>query len=93
MIYNVVQNAVTKQTVDQGNYDGAMTIVSSWSDNFEGARAAWHSQCVNLKNDADTYKYKCQVMDSQLDVVDNLIEAMDKGVPTPPEPEPEPAAE
>jgi len=81
MRYNVVQNAVTKQSVAQGNLDGVMTIAKESSD-YASARALWHSQCVALKNDADTYKYKCALIDSQLNVVDNLEESLDKGIPS-----------
>lgn len=87
MTYYVVQNAVTAQTVSKGNYDGAMTIQSEWvNNNLKGAREAWHAQCRALSNDDDTYKYKCCVMDSQLNVVDDLVEFLDKG--TTPQPEP-----
>ena len=86
MRYYVLQNAVTKNSVSKGNYDGDVAITKE-SDNKEDGRAQWHTQCVSLKNDADTYKYKCELVDSQLNVVDDLIEVYDKGTtPTPPEP-------
>ena len=87
MNYNVVQNAVTAQSVAQGNYEGVMTIASEWGDNLDGAIKSWHDTCRILSGDEDTYKYKCVIMDNQLDVVGDFTEFVDKGtIPTPPEP-------
>ena len=95
MNYNVVQVAVTKGTYES-NPDGVLTKVGNDKYTLEDATAKWHTTCVALKNDADTYKYKCAVIDSQLNIVDTLVEFRDKGTmpqPTPPEPEPQPETE
>lgn len=77
MSYAVIQVAVTKATQEQFP-DGLITKVGNDSYDLDGAIAKWHQQCLLLKNDADTYRYKCAVVDSQLNVVDNYVEFNNK---------------
>lgn len=77
MNYSVLQNAVTKGTQEQYP-DGIITKVGNDKYTKEEARDKWHAQCRALSADADTIKYKVAVVDSQLNVVDNLVEAVEK---------------
>lgn len=80
MSYAVIQNAITKDNIEK-NPDGLITKVGNDSyPTIEDARTKWHQQCVSLKNDADTYCYKCAVVDSNLNIVNNLVEFNDKRV-------------
>ena len=94
MSYAVIQNVVTSATQEQFP-DGLITKVGNDSyPTIDDARGMWHSQCLSLKNDVDTYCYKCAVVDSQLNIVDNLSEFKDKRIAQPiPEPTPEPTEE
>ena len=88
MSYAVIQNAITKDTQEQSP-DGLISKVGNDSyPTIDDARTKWHQQCVSLKNDADTYCYKCAVVDSQLNIVNNLVEFNDKRTPVQPTPEP-----
>ena len=90
MSYSVIQNAITKDNQEK-NPDGLITKVGNDSyPTIDDARTKWHQQCVSLKNDADTYCYKCAVVDNQLNIVDNLSEFKDKRIA---QPEPTPAEE
>lgn len=84
MSYAVIQNAITTATQEQFP-DGIVSKVGNDSYDYNGAIVKWHNQCVLLRNDADTLCYKCEVVDSQLNVVDGCIEFVDKR----PQPEPE----
>ena len=77
MSYIVLQNAVTKATQEQFP-DGLITKVGNDSYDLDGAITKWHQQCNALRGDADTYKYKVAVVDSQLNVVDNYVEFNNK---------------
>jgi len=85
MSYAILQVAVTKSTQEQFP-DGLITKVGNDSYDLNGAITKWHQQCNALRGDADTYKYKIAVMDSNLNVVGNYVEFNDKGIPNP-EPE------
>ena len=87
MSFCILQNVVTSATQEQFP-DGLISKVGNDSYDYDGAVTKWHNQCVALKNDAGTLKYKCAVVDSQLNIVDNLVEFKDKGVAQA-EPEPE----
>ena len=90
MSFCVLQSAITKDTQEQSP-DGLITKVGNDSyPTIDDARTKWHQQCVSLKNDADTYCYKCAVVDSNLNIVNNLVEFNDKGVA---QPTPEPTEE
>ena len=84
MSYAVLQNAITKNTQEQFP-DGLITKVGNDSYDLNGAITKWHQQCNALRGDADTYKYKVAVVDSNLNVVDNYVEFNDKGVAQPTE--------
>ena len=79
MAYAVIQNAVTKAT--QGQFpDGLITKVGEDSYDLNGAITKWHNQCNALRGDSDILRYKCAVVDSNLNVVGNYVEFNDKGV-------------
>ena len=84
MNYNVLQNAITTQTQEQFP-DGVISKVGNDKYTKDEAITKWHQQCAALRNDADTLCYKCEVIDSQLNVVDDCVEFVDKR----PQPEPE----
>lgn len=77
MNYNVIQNAITKQTQEQFP-DGIISKVGNDKYTKEEARDNWHTQCHLLTSDADTLLYTCAVVDSQLNIVDGLYEFKDK---------------
>ena len=77
MNYNVIQNAITKQTQEQFP-DGIISKVGNDSYTKDAAVTKWHQQCATLRNDADTLCYTCEVIDSQLDTVENFKEFLDK---------------
>lgn len=85
MSYAVIQNAITTQTQEQFP-DGLITKVGNDSYDLDGAITKWHQQCNALRGDADTYKYKVAVVDSNLNIVGNYVEFNDKGVQPTPEP-------
>ena len=84
MSYAVIQNVITTATQEQFP-DGLITKVGNDSYDYDGAVTKWHNQCVSLKNDTGTLKYKCAVVDSNLNIVGNLVEFKDKGVAQPTE--------
>jgi hypothetical protein len=84
MSYAVIQSAITKATQEQFP-DGLITKVGNDSYDLDGAITKWHQQCNALRGDADTYKYKVAVVDSNLNVVGNYVEFNDKGVAQPTE--------
>ena len=84
MSYAVIQVAITKGTQEQFP-DGLITKVGNDSYDLNGAITKWHQQCNALRGDADTYKYKVAVVDSNLNVVGNYVEFNDKGVAQPTE--------
>ena len=77
MNYNVIQNAITKQTQEEFP-DGIISKVGNDSYTKDEAVTKWHQQCAALRNDADTLCYTCEVVDSQLDKVENFKEFLDK---------------
>lgn len=77
MSYVILQNAITKDTQEQFP-DGLITKVGNDSYDLDGAITMWHQQCNALRGDADTYKYKVAVVDSNLNVVGNYVEFNDK---------------
>ena len=79
MSYAVIQNAITKDNIDK-HPDGLISKVGNDSYDLNGAITKWHQQCNALRGDADTYKYKVAVVDSNLNVVGNYVEFNDKGV-------------
>lgn len=85
MSYAILQVAITKDAQEQFP-DGLITKVGNDSYDLNGAITKWHQQCNALRGDADTYKYKVAVVDSNLNVVGNYVEFNDKGVQPTPEP-------
>lgn len=84
MSYAILQVAITKQTQEQFP-DGLITKVGADSYDLNGAINKWHNQCVALRGDADTLRYKVAVVDSNLNVVDNYVEFNDKAQAQPTE--------
>ena len=78
MNYSVIQNAVTTATQEQFP-DGILSKIGNDKYTLDEAQTKWHQTCVALENDADTLKYKCAVVDSQLNIVDGMSEFKDKG--------------
>ena len=78
MNYSILQNAVT--TATQETYpDGIITKVGNDKYTYDEAQKKWHQQCTSLESDNGTIRYKCAVVDSNLNIVDNLVEFKDKG--------------
>lgn len=67
MKYDVIQNA-----------DGDTTIVSTWVDNLNSAKSAFHNQCRNLYNDPETTKAVVGIFDEELNLVDDKKEYINK---------------
>lgn len=68
------------------NYDviqkvnGNTLIVSSWADNLNGAKQAFHERCKLLYADAETTSGVVVILDDNLDVVDGKKEFINKTV-------------
>lgn len=58
--------------------NGNITIVSSWKDNLNGAKQAFHNQCKNLYADSDTNSGVVAILDDNLDVVEGKREFIQK---------------
>ena len=63
MKYDVVQKV-----------NGNLVIVSSWVDDKNGAKQAFHHQCELLYSDAETTSGVVAILDNNLDVVDGCKE-------------------
>lgn len=50
--------------------NGNLTIVSTWVDNTNGAKQAFHHQCELLYSDTDTQAAVVAILDDNLDVLD-----------------------
>lgn len=72
MKYDVIQNA-----------DGNTSIVSTWNNNLNGAKQAFHNQCKLLYSDAGTTVATVGIYDERLNLVDSMKEFIDKTVPEP----------
>lgn len=57
---------------------GNITVVSTWDDDKNGAKQAFHNTCKNLYADKDTTKAVVKIFDDNLDVLDGMIEVIDK---------------
>ena len=53
---------------------GNLTVVSTWEDNLNGAKQAFHERCKLLYADADTKSGIVAILDDNLDVVDGKKE-------------------
>lgn len=58
--------------------NGNLVIVSSWEDNKNGAKKAFHDRCALLYNDAETTSGVVAILDDNLDVVDGMKEFIKK---------------
>ena len=58
--------------------NGNLTVVSTWTDNKNAAKQAFHHQCELLYSDQDTTKAVVQILDDNLKVVDGKEEIIDK---------------
>ena len=59
---------------------GNTTVVSTWENNKNGAKQAFHNQCKNLYADTETTLAVIAILDDNLDVVDGMKEFIDKTV-------------
>ena len=69
MTYDVIQKV-----------NGNTLIVSSWTDNLNGAKQAFHERCKLLYSDTDTTSGVVVILDDNLDVVDGKKEFINKTV-------------
>ena len=69
MKYDVVQKV-----------SGNLVVVSTWDDNKNGAKQAFHNTCKNLYADAETQEAVVAILDDNLDVVDGMKEFINKTV-------------
>ena len=60
--------------------NGNLTVVSTWVDNKNGAKQAFHERCKLLYADEETTKGIVAILDDNLDVVDGMKEYIDKTV-------------
>lgn len=67
MKYDVVQKV-----------NGNLVIVSSWVDNKNGAKQAFHERCKLLYSDAETTSGIVAILDDNLDVLEGFKEFIDK---------------
>ena len=51
-----------------------ITVVSTWTDNKNGAKEAFHNQCKLLYADKDTTSGVVEILDDNLDLVDGCKE-------------------
>ena len=58
--------------------NGNLTVVSTWVDNKNGAKQAFHERCKLLYADTETTKGVVAILDDNLDVVDGMKEFIDK---------------
>lgn len=58
--------------------NGNLTVVSTWDDNKNGAKQAFHDRCMLLYADKDTTEGVVAILDDNLDVVDGKKEFIKK---------------
>lgn len=58
--------------------NGNISVVSTWTDNKNGAKQAFHERCKLLYSDPDTQTGVVAILDDNLDVVDGMKEFIDK---------------
>ena len=58
--------------------DGNLTVVSTWEDNKNGAKQAFHERCRLLYSDKDVTTGVVAILDDNLDVVDGKKEFINK---------------
>lgn len=69
MTYDVVQKV-----------SGNIVVVSSWTDNLNGAKQAFHERCKLLYADTETTSGVVAILDDNLDVVEGKKEFINKTV-------------
>lgn len=69
MKYDVVQKV-----------SGNIVVVSSWTDNLNGAKQAFHERCKLLYADTETTSGVVAILDDNLDVVEGKKEFINKTV-------------
>ena len=69
MTYDVVQKI-----------SGNIVVVSSWTDNLNGAKQAFHERCKLLYADTETTSGVVAILDDNLDVVEGKKEFINKTV-------------
>ena len=58
--------------------NGNLTVVSTWDDNKNGAKQAFHERCKLLYSDKDTTEGVVAILDDNLDVLDGKREFIKK---------------
>lgn len=59
---------------------GNLTVVSTWEDDKNGAKQAFHHQCELLYSDSETNYAVVKILDDNLEVVDGKEEVIDKSI-------------
>ena len=59
---------------------GNLTVVSTWENDKNAAKQAFHHQCELLYSDKDTITAVVKILDDNLEVVDGKEEIIDKTV-------------
>ena len=58
--------------------EGNLTVISTWVDDKNGAKQAYHNQCKLLYADPDTTTGYVAIFDDNLDVLDGMKEFINK---------------
>lgn len=58
--------------------DGNLTVISTWDNNKNGAKQAYHERCKLLYADKDTTSGVVAILDDNLDVVEGMKEFINK---------------
>lgn len=56
--------------------NGAIAVVSEWTDNEQGARVSFHDTCKTLWNAPDVVKATVRILDEQLDCFQSYTETI-----------------
>ena len=60
--------------------NGNLTVISTWVDNKNGAKQAFHHQCELLYSDSETTYGVVEILDDNLEIVDGKQEIIDKSL-------------
>lgn len=58
--------------------NGNLTVISTWVDDKNGAKQAYHNQCKLLYADKDTTSGYVAIFDDNLDVLEDMKEFINK---------------
>lgn len=58
--------------------NGNIVVISTWVDNKNGAKQAFHDRCKLLYSDKDTTSGVVAILDDNLDVLDGMKEYINK---------------